>query len=1025
MARKKRGKAPSMLKLLRVLDPPGWQARHRFLRKQIGLTNDRSRRDDLINELPRFANPSWSEDGKLLACPSIADGRVYIWDGENASLFRIIEANASHTYSASWSRDSQHLAISSNEGITVWDIKTGDLLRSLKSIDSVWSVAWSPTARYIIAGASGNCRENGDDAVRVWNLESGKQIWEAKTYRIWFRSVRFSQDGRRIASATGLHHVEPAVEIRRAVDGTLEARLQGHSFAVTDADWSADGRTLASSSEDKTICLWDTKTWKKKATLTGHTDQVSRISFSHDGRFLASKSVKGVLCLWRLADYQLIATLEEETEFSWLTGIEFHPNKLRLATVAEQDSIVRIWELNEEALTSFVPARHSSHYTNAKVVLVGEASTGKTCLARALMGQPFEPQESTHGMRVWHFQSDTLVTAASKQIVRETMLWDLAGQVDYQVVHQLFLDETALGIVMFDPTRPENPFGGVTHWEKALTRAAGENCPRLLVAGRVDRGHPAVTREDIEVFCEQHGYTEFIATSAKTGLGVQEVRQAIQRAIPWMKLPITSSPALWKQIRTYLLDRRASDEVLTQRTDLRKVFWQEHPRAEFSTAEFDTVIGHAQVQGLVWRLSFGDLVLLKPEILNDYAAAIVRAARKHHKGLGCILEQDVLQARVDFEDLNRVAEAVNEQSLLHAVVQLFLQRELALRESGQLVFPSKFNRQRPDIPEPLLRVVAYRFAGPIEEIYATLVVRLFYCGAFTLKDLWKNAAEYYDSLGNLCGFTLHESNEGQGAISVFFSTSTPDGSKVLFLRFIHKHLHQRSLPEAVNRERIYRCLDCGEEVRDHRAVQFRLSKGKTTIRCQFCETSIDLVDVLETKFTSPDLLGQIHEMEAEVAAKKSEAVGVAVAAAKQSVAEYDVFLAHNSIDAPRVEAIAKSLQLRGLNPWLDKEKIPPGRWFQDVIQQAIRNVKSAAIFIGSKGLGRWQVVELRTFISQCVDRGIPVIPVLLPDASAIPAELVFLKEFTLVRFSKGVDDTEALDNLEWGITGEHPRRRQE
>ena len=136
--------------------------------------------------------------------------------------------------------------------------------------------------------------------------------------------------------------------------------------------------------------------------------------------------------------------------------------------------------------------------------------------------------------------------------------------------------------------------------------------------------------------------------------------------------------------------------------------------------------------------------------------------------------------------------------------------------------------------------------------------------------------------------------------------------------------------------------------------------------------------------------------------------------------EFDVFLAHNSQDKPQVEAISKELKRRGLKPWLDKEQIPPGRWFQDVIQQAISMVKSAAIFIGPTGLGKWQVLELRTFISQCVEAGMPVIPVLLPGVSSIPENLLFLKELNPVRFPCGIDDTEALDLLEWGIKSKRP-----
>lgn len=136
-------------------------------------------------------------------------------------------------------------------------------------------------------------------------------------------------------------------------------------------------------------------------------------------------------------------------------------------------------------------------------------------------------------------------------------------------------------------------------------------------------------------------------------------------------------------------------------------------------------------------------------------------------------------------------------------------------------------------------------------------------------------------------------------------------------------------------------------------------------------------------------------------------------------AEYDVFLAHNSQDKPQVEAIARELRRRGLNPWLDKQQIRPGQWFQDAIQRAIPAVKSAAIFVGPHGFGKWQAVELRAFISQCVETNLPVIPVLLPGVDNIPENMRFLKELKWVRFHNRIDDPEALRDLVWGITGKY------
>jgi hypothetical protein len=132
---------------------------------------------------------------------------------------------------------------------------------------------------------------------------------------------------------------------------------------------------------------------------------------------------------------------------------------------------------------------------------------------------------------------------------------------------------------------------------------------------------------------------------------------------------------------------------------------------------------------------------------------------------------------------------------------------------------------------------------------------------------------------------------------------------------------------------------------------------------------------------------------------------------------FDVFLAHNSQDKPLIRTIYHKLQSYGLKPWLDEEHIPAGTIFQDEIQLAITQVKTSAIFLGNSGLGRWQVFELRTFISQCVERGIPIIPVLLPGVSQIPENLLFLREFNAVIFKDSVEDAQAIAKLYRGITG--------
>jgi hypothetical protein len=136
---------------------------------------------------------------------------------------------------------------------------------------------------------------------------------------------------------------------------------------------------------------------------------------------------------------------------------------------------------------------------------------------------------------------------------------------------------------------------------------------------------------------------------------------------------------------------------------------------------------------------------------------------------------------------------------------------------------------------------------------------------------------------------------------------------------------------------------------------------------------------------------------------------------------FDVFLAHSSKDKLLIERIYEKLKDRGIKPWLDVAEIAPGAKFQDEIQQAIGQIRTAAICIGQTGLGPWQNLELKVFISECVELKIPVIPVLLPGVEEIPKNLLFLKQHHAVIFRNGIEDEQTFDLLEWGITGRKPQ----
>jgi len=92
---------------------------------------------------------------------------------------------------------------------------------------------------------------------------------------------------------------------------------------------------------------------------------------------------------------------------------------------------------------------------------------------------------------------------------------------------------------------------------------------------------------------------------------------------------------------------------------------------------------------------------------------------------------------------------------------------------------------------------------------------------------------------------------------------------------------------------------------------------------------------------------------------------------------FDVFLCHNSEDKPGVREIAQQLVNEGIKPFLDEADIRPSDSRPTSLGEQIKTVKSAAVFFGPHGVGRWQSREITALLNESDRRSFPVIPVIL------------------------------------------------
>ena len=690
---------------------------------------------------------------------------------------------------------------------------------------------------------------------------------------------------------------------------------------------------------------------------------------------------------------------------------------------------LRVWDV--EAMLGEEPAVPTLQYTNAKVALVGDSGVGKTGLGLVLSGQEWEATESTHGRHIWTLQEETVTLDNGQEVTRETLLWDLAGQPGYRIIHQLSLTEVAVALVVFDAHSETDPFAGVRHWDRALCQAlkvSGANAlplKKFLVAARIDRGGISASRKRLEQIVEKYDFDGYFETSAKEDINVGDLLAALKEAIAWDALPFVTSNELFQNIKAFLLREKEAGRLIASMDELYRGYLE---RGEIPEAyggqevhdEFRTCIGLVEGRGLIRQLNFGDLVLLQPELLDAYAASLINAAKTEPDGLGSIAEEEARTGQFAMPKGERIKDRAREKLLLIAMVEDMLRHEIALREEADLVFPSQFMRSNPDLPDPEGKAVVFRFEGPVMNVYATLVVRLAHSGMFTLRseDMWRNAAIFGSAAGGRFGLALGgEIDEGSGDLALFYQNGAGIGLKAQFEHFIHAHLEKKALPGTFHRQQIFICSNCGTPISE--IVTQRVKEhGKTEINCQVCDTPISLVEREER--LSPAAEAAVVKMERQADTGRDRAAAVSVIEGKRATNDYDVFLCHNSRDKKIVKQIGEQLIERGILPWLDEWEIRAGELWQDALEAQLKNVKSAAVFIGPRRVGPWQDLEVKAFIRQFVQRKCPVIPVILPGRKSTPKLPVLLDGFQMIDFRQG--DPDPLEQLIRGIPGERGLR---
>jgi len=245
---------------------------------------------------------SFTPDGTTLvsgAGQSLDDkfaGELNVWDVTGGRLKRTIAMKPNYDVNAVACFPDGKLAASGGlDGITVWNIETGELQQSLPTDNSATlALAVTPDGKTLVSGSF-------DTLLRLWNTKTWKVKQTLSEQPSEIRATKMSADGKTLATYTGGRKEAYLWDLEGGkLKRTIKCDYDIEALAIR-----ADGQTLATAghranSKAGHIDLWDVNSAGPVAAWDDTAGLIFALAFSPNGKTLASGGDGKAVKLWDL-----------------------------------------------------------------------------------------------------------------------------------------------------------------------------------------------------------------------------------------------------------------------------------------------------------------------------------------------------------------------------------------------------------------------------------------------------------------------------------------------------------------------------------------------------------------------------------------------------------------------------------------------------------------------------------------------------------------------------------------------------
>src|SRR5690349_6360606 len=297
---------------------------------------------------------AFSRSGNELAVGGYHE--ITLWNPGDGRLLRRIKNVAQRTHSLDYSPDGSLLAAAGGSPgqlgeVVLFNPMNGDLVKALGTMaDMALTTSFSPDGSRLAVGGA-------DNAIRIYEVESGKEQLVIQQHADWVMAVAWSRDGGHLASASR----DRTARVYDTKTGGLETSYTGHQGPVYAVAFSEDGKRVYSAGRDKKIHIWETQDGKSSGEIGGFTDDIFKLEVL--GKSIFSCSADKKIRRHSTGERQLVQTFSGHTD--WVYAFSVDESSKRLAS-GGYDGEVRIWNLGSgQTLNAFVasPGYHAAEGT--------------------------------------------------------------------------------------------------------------------------------------------------------------------------------------------------------------------------------------------------------------------------------------------------------------------------------------------------------------------------------------------------------------------------------------------------------------------------------------------------------------------------------------------------------------------------------------------------------------------------------------------------------------------------------------